>query len=117
MMDYEAFRFWFDLAQFAATCLIGLYVWIGNRHTVTIKRITQMEDDIDGRLDDHGNRISRVEERIQHLPSQAQLAHLHESQSLVAEKLNLLIGRVDGINRAVDLMNQHLLSKSPGGGT
>jgi len=109
-MDYDAGRFWFDVAQLILTSLIGVYVYFSNRHRVTNSRIGALEKDVDTRLDDHANRITKMEATIDKAPTHDDLSKLYERLNSISGKLESVNGQVGGITRNVDLISQHLLN-------
>ena len=131
--DYTAMRFWFDIAQLAGTMAIGIYVWWDRRKKTTEKRFVALEQTvtshstslqlIDGakerreadcgkhqqRTADLENKQVELESDIRHLPSRQELSDLSNKIGSLTENLGRLDGRLSGINRAVDLLNQHHL--------
>ncbi|MBM9605954.1 DUF2730 family protein [Desulfopila inferna] len=124
--DYTAWRFWFDAAQLAGTIAIGVYVWWDRRkkttekrfsaleemvsgHAVSIKTINDAKKKKDGDCDKRLQRITDLEKDVHHLPSRQELTELSGKIGTLTEKLGTLDGRLSGINRAVDLLNQHHL--------
>ncbi len=124
MIDYTAMRFWFDVAQLTGTLAIGLYVWWDRRKKNNDKRFSDLEKkvvehsaslgdmiaasekketDCDRRL----QRITQLERDVHHLPSREELSDLSNKIGSLTEKLGTLDGRLTGINRAVDLLNEH----------
>jgi hypothetical protein len=107
-------RFWFDVGQLIGTALLGVYVYVSNRHRVTNKRISETDDrvtalekKIDKRCLEHQAQTERIGAELRHLPSTADIRDLSAQLTVLTEKLGHLDGRLTGINRAVDLLNQH----------
>lgn len=65
------------------------------------------------RLEKYIERTATLERELQALPSRDELAELTRNIGTLTEKLGVLDGRLGGINRAVDLLNQHHLSSTP----
>jgi len=111
MDEYAVWRFWIDILQAVLTAAVGLYVWIVNRTRVNAARIRKLEDDIDSRLDDHGDRITAVEAAVEHGPSREDLSRIHARLDEVAS----VVARIEGENKAtarnVALIHQHLLER------
>lgn len=110
-MDYGALRFWFDVVQVVGTIAIGVYVWLANRQRVTTQSIRQLEHDVDERLDDHGTRLSRLEEEVRHLPTHNDIGGVFKRIDQIHGDLKELTGAMSGLRRAVDLINDHLLNR------
>jgi len=107
--DYRAWGFWLQAAQAFCTLLVFLYVWLANRQMVTVKHIKDIKCTVEG----HGDRLTVLETDIRHLPARREMADLGEKIANLNKNLGVLEGRLSGINRAVDLLNQHHLN---GGG-
>ena len=98
----------------AATAVLFVWVYLSNRHRVTVSKIDSLEKDTHKRLDNHSTRMTCLESDVKHLPSRAEINSLVDK----IEKMNALLsrveGRLEGINRAVDLMNNYLINKDKG---
>lgn len=110
-MDYEAWRFWIDILQAALTAGIGVYVWLVNRTRVNAARIRKIEDDIDGRLDGHEHRLTKVETAIEHGPKREDFGKIHKRLDEVANAVSRIEGENHAMARSLDLINQHLLER------
>jgi len=108
-MHYEELHFWLDLANFCATFLVGIYVWISSRNRATNSRITKLEADVDYRLDDLSERIVALEERAKHAPTHHDFIRVHERLDKLAEDVSEQSGTLKAIHRQLDLVNEHLL--------
>ncbi len=123
--DYSALRFWFSVVQWLLTLAIGIYVLFDKRKKriaaleTTVrdqgKSIADLEKESDKRDENCGNhkkRTSVLEIDIRDLPSRTELSDLAKMIGSLTEKLGTLDGRLTGINRAVDLLNEHHLKES-----
>jgi hypothetical protein len=132
--DYGAARFWFDVAQVGGLIALGAYSWWRDREKITAKRFKALEDDVAARVsskaleeieqkrvqacDLHRRRVTdmegaigRMETEVRYLPSRAELSHLTDGMKQLAAQLGKVEGRLDGINRAADLMNEFLINQ------
>ena len=75
-MNYDAIKIWVDIAQFAITGAIGVYIYLINRGDATNRRISDLEKSHDERLDHHQSRISKLEEALEHMPTHNDLSGL-----------------------------------------
>ena len=124
--DYTAMRFWFDVLQLAGTAAIGAYVWWDRRKKANEKRFCALEEVVSSHAVSLGSivaakekkdldcerrllRITELERDVHHLPSREEISKLSDQIGSLTEKLGTLDGRLTGINRAVDLLNQHHL--------
>ena len=112
MADYSAAAFWFDVAQFTLTALVCFYVYITNRSRVTNERIGLFEKDVDKRLDDHAQRIVRVESILKHAPTHEDIGVIHDKVNEMNGNIENVKGAVAGIARNLELISQHLLNGS-----
>ncbi|MDR2551438.1 MAG: hypothetical protein LBD10_14705 [Desulfobulbus sp.] len=132
-IDYTAWRFWIDMGQAAATLIVCIYVWWDRRQGKTMKRFADLEkrqaaqtsavdelvDDVEGLADGCARHTARtdaldkqhlvMQSELRHLPSKGDFDKLSDQIGSLTEKLGTLDGRLGGINRAVDLLNQHHL--------
>lgn len=134
MIDYTAWRFWFDVAQVAATVFIAGYVWWTNREKVNAKRFATLEKEVaervtntaltavnrerDRQCERHQERTDKVEEdvtrvalEVRHLPSHKDIAALSNHISGLHGSIERFSGRLEGLGRAVDLINEFLISQ------
>lgn len=132
-LDYSAWRFWIDIGHTCLTLALGGYVWVDKRqvktterfskletwqteHAPAIKTLIEAEAKREAGCEKHKERTEKLELDqkemqidIRHLPSRQDLADLSKQIGGLTEKLGTLDGRLTGINRAVDLLNQHHL--------
>lgn len=143
--NYPALQFWFNIIQFILTGLLALYVHRVSKQKAAESRFKKMEANVSGlptktdletlkgeicgncekhqdRTDDIEKRTALVEMRtlelkveLDHLPTQNQFNELNKSISSLSSELQNTQGRLEGINRAVDLINEFLINQ--GGGT
>ena len=110
-LDYTAARFWFDMAHTGVTVLIGVYVWWVNRKKAMEKRFSDMRSAFDARCEVNLKRITSLE--ATGVDMRAQLEHMpkHSDIKELTSKISELNGRLSGINRAVDLINEFLIKQ------
>jgi len=110
-INYQALNFWFGVGQFLFTAAIGIYVWWTNRDKITDKRFRAAE-----------NRIVQLETEIKHPPACTYHSNLEMRIDQIRTEMGNQIkavhgdtreikGHMDGINRAVDLMNEFLINQ------
>jgi len=115
------FQFWllaFQACHLIITGVLGVIVWLSGRQRVTMARITELEEKIDARMgghvsrmDGHGTRLTCLESDVRHMPTQTDLANLSTQISRTNGLISELGGRLTGINRAVDLINEFLIKR------
>lgn len=109
-MEYEAAKIWVDVGQFLITGAIGVYLWWERQSDSTRQRIDSLETDVDARLDNQGMRLSRVEAKVDQLPSHEDIGDLHARINDVARGMNTMSGEMSGIKTTLNLIHQHLLN-------
>lgn len=107
-MDYGAYTFWINLALIVISGAQGVYIWINRRHEVTDARMKEVEIV----QADFQNKLTQMESDIRHLPTHQDIHALLKTMSDFGAQVGELTGKLGGLNRAVDLINQHLLGRS-----
>lgn len=108
-MNYEALNFWLDVTQAVCTVLLAAWVWLATRHRVTTDSIDQLERHVTGQVRQQDIRLTRVEEQVAALPTHNDIGGVFKRIDEVHGDVREIAGRIHGIERAVGLMNQHLL--------
>lgn len=133
-IDYTAWRFWFDVLQLVGTIAIGIYVWWANREKVNSSRFRGLQDQVTEKIgreevrqimtkheaachrhrEQTGNldaTLRGLQSEVHHLPSRSEIKGLNDNITDLAGKMGKLEGRLEGINRAADLMNEFLINQ------
>lgn len=133
-INYTAWWFWINVFQMVCTAALAAYVWWTNREKVKAARFLALEKQVaervttqalkdaetkrDSRCEQHKEKISLVEmsvievrSELDHLPTQEQFGQLNASISALNGSLQKTVGRLEGINRAVDLINEFLINQ------
>lgn len=100
----------FQVLQFLMTGGVGIYVYLSNRDKVTNDRIGKLEDDIDEKMDDQGQRIAKLEVRAESSPTHDDLSGLHEKINDVNASINSLAGEFGGVRNLLNTLHQYLLN-------
>jgi hypothetical protein len=111
-LDYEALKFWMGFIQFVGMIGVGIYAWYASRQKATAKAVEDLDRQINGRVDVHSDRITRAEITLEHLPTHKDISEISTRIESMHGEISRMSGTVTGINRAVDLMNEHLLAAS-----
>jgi len=133
-IDYTAWRFWFDALQLIGTGVIGVYVWWANREKVTATKFAELEKKVAARIqttdhkivEDKRNadclrhqtkmgelelNIGRIGSEVRNMPSRQEMAVLSHDINDLTNQLGQLKGRLEGINRVADLINEFLINQ------
>lgn len=126
-MDYEAYKFWFDVVQTVALFGIGLHQFLVNRQRVTARAlerlrkhiddsITKVEGDmavhdqrIDNRVGEMEGGLQRIEGEIKHAPNHDDLKRIHARLDDVGAHVANIDGGVEAMKGTLDVIHQYLL--------
>lgn len=133
MTEYAKYQFYFNIFQFALTCAVAVGAWWRTREKADAasinaakvemqKRQEKAKADRDELCKQHkaetagaANRLhelySHLHDEISHLPAKAEFRDLSETMKHLTERIGNLDGRMSGVNRAVDLINQFLIEQ------
>jgi multidrug efflux pump subunit AcrA (membrane-fusion protein) len=122
MIDYQAIRFWIDIAILGwGFSVSGFVIW-DRRNKVTQEAIAKFRGDVSAQVDslrsDLDLRRRRVDEHIESMktrlsetPTRVDLSRLYEAIGDVSEIANQLSGTVQSLQNTIHMINQHLLDK------
>ncbi|MRR33168.1 hypothetical protein EG829_00510 [bacterium] len=110
-MNYQALNFWFSVINFFIASVIAIVVWWTNRDKVNNARFKQTED-----------RLLQLENDVKHPPSceyhprlesriEKMRVGFEEKISAVHGDTREIKGSLNGLARAVDLINEHLINQ------
>ena len=99
-INYQALNFWFNVLNFAILAVVGVIGWWNLREKVTNKRFQEAEE-----------RLMQLENDVRHPPSCTYHPRLEERMNAAVGKLENMNGKLDGLSRAVDLVNEYLINQ------
>ena len=99
-MDFDALQFSFDLFQFVLLGGIGIYTWRANRDRAQQEEVEAI-----------AQRVTVIEQDIKHMPGHDHLQALSARMEDLHRDVANISGGMEGIRRAVDLINEHLLNR------
>jgi hypothetical protein len=134
-MSLDAWKLWVDIGQFALTGLVAFFVWLTRQSQVNRDAISRLSGDLDERIDqgearlirleaaqrsvpdstqcaEHMRRIAEVEASVRHLPGQDDIKRIHARIDRSSELVAKVDGRLDGIERNLQLIIEQLLDQS-----
>ncbi|MEX3628760.1 MAG: hypothetical protein VB138_03975 [Burkholderia sp.] len=109
-MDLAKFNIIFQIVDAIVTAAVGVYVYLSNKDKVTNDRIGELEKNVDSRVDEHGERLARLEEAAHHVPTHDDLGRIHQRIDEAVKGVNALTGKADAMNNTLMLIQQHLLN-------
>lgn len=133
-INYPAWKFYLDVLQLLGTLGVACYVWWSNREKVTSQRFAALEKEVaerlkkedlvaakttrDGQCLEHKNKTDALTKAYDHLhievsrlPDRREITNLDNSIKDLTRELGTLEGRISGINRVADLMNEFLINQ------
>lgn len=112
-MSWEAAKFILEFVALVGAFLAWFYAWQAARAKASRADVERLRDDYGGRLNGHGERITRVEGRLDAMPTRDDIGKLHgrvdrlvESLGSVAQDVAAIGASVKAIERNVDLINR-----------
>lgn len=111
-MNITDLKDWGTFINLVATAVIGFVFWLTNRDKVTNERITHLESDIGDQFATLTERQTKLEARVNVVPTHDDLHQQYEAMLRQTEKLDQLIGRMEAREKIIDAMHHHLLEKS-----
>lgn len=99
------------VVSFLVSGAVGIYAHIISRQRVTEDMLEKHKEQVSQELNGFGQRIVRVEEAGRHNPTHGDLTDLRKDLGELRGDVQRMVGGLEGIRRAVDVMNRHLLEK------
>lgn len=113
-MNYEALDFWWKVGITALNAGVWLYLFLVNRNRVTNERITDLEKDVDTKMDNHSDRLARLEQNVRHAPTHEDLKRIHSRIDEVGGGVKRLEGEFSGANHMLRTIHEFLLNNGGG---
>lgn len=110
-MDIETAKFLFQILQFLLTGGIGIYVYLTAKNRVTNERISVLENDLDTKLDSHGERIASLEASAKGAPTHNDLSAIHEKINKVGGDVREMAGALRGVNDNLQLLLKRITER------
>jgi hypothetical protein len=105
----ETFLRWLPMVILVVQGLMAWALWSLKQQFVSRTECAGCKDGNNNRVTRSENRLSELEGDVHALPARSELQTLGDKIEKLTEKLGHVDGRLTGINRAVDLLNQHHL--------
>ena len=102
---------WFAIAQMAYNIVISLYLWVNRRYQATNERVDRVKEKLSSRIEETEKAVVKLSTDLSHIPSRAELNGLREDIRYLTSELGEVKGRLSGINRVADIMNEYLINK------
>jgi hypothetical protein len=99
-IDYAAWRFWISVGMLLLNLCAWVWVFWDRKNRATNSRVC----DVERRVETAEKDVIEIRAMVGFLPSQKSIDTLNQN-------ISELKGRFDGVNRAVDLINQFLIEQ------
>jgi len=99
------------IGQMVYNIVISLYLWVSRRYQATNERVDEVKERLSSRIEEIEKSVVRISTDISHIPSRAELNGLREDIRYLTSELGEMKGRLGGINRVADIMNEYLINK------
>jgi hypothetical protein len=106
----DQWRLYFEIAQFILTGAVGVYVYLTNRDKVTNDRIGKLQEDLDEKLENHGERIARLETKSEKALTHNDLSELYKKVNDINGSVSTLTGEFVGVRNLLSTIHNHLLN-------
>lgn len=134
-IDYTSWRFWLDVIRLAGTIALWVYVYLVTRRKAVEARFEKIEESITRELRMHRReiddrcrrRMTRIEGlegndqqvrvKMGQMPNQRDIKDMSRRLDMIQSTMSEMGGRLEGINRAVDLINEFLINQGGRGTT
>jgi len=104
-MDYEAAKFWLQIALIIMNIGVWLFVWNSNKNRVTNEKIAGLEHEIESKLEDHAEKLGRMDERLKYSIGHPELKPVYERMNGMQKELSEINGKM----HTLDLIHEMLL--------
>lgn len=111
MINWSYSDWWFGLIQMVFNALVAFYLWANRRYQATNKAFRGCREEMTCRIEKTETSLVRIETDLTHVPGQKQFEALGKDIRELTSGLGELKGRLEGINRVADLMNQYLINR------
>jgi len=118
-MTIALFGDWLDVIYKVGVVVFAVWLYLDRRNDKTHARISSLKDDVDGRLDEHSDRITKLEVHVKAASGHHDLAEIYRemrklsgelakmnsslaSQAATMTAVKELVGRMDGFWRRRD---------------
>ncbi len=120
MESYHALDIALKFGNLALTIGVWLYVRFSNKDEKTSKELKEikdefkndlksMEDDVDSRMEGHGQQLARMEEALKQAPNREEQRQIHLRINDVCDQVSTLSGKFNGAENTLKLIHEHLL--------
>jgi len=104
-MDYEAAKFWLEVVMMLVNIALWLFIWNSNKNRVTSEKIAGLELEIENKLEDHAEKLGRMDERLKVSIGHHELKPVYDRMNSMQKELSEINGKM----HTLDLIHEMLL--------
>lgn len=115
--DYNAGKFWLDVAQWVFIGALAVWAYLRGKDSDNKQAIKMVADELAefiaaSRLanEDQNNRLTTLQEKVSHLPTEQDLTRLSNDMSSVKAQINGMAGLLSRVEHQTNLIHDHLLN-------
>ena len=119
--DYEALKFYLQLANALGVTLIGIYTWWSNRDKATEAAIRAVREDLGRRLDEVVDnvhtataRVAEVEHDVNERLKLSDLADLYQGMNTLGREMGAMTAELKAVSRQMAIHSEYLLRNGGG---
>lgn len=109
-IDYNALDLGWKIFLTAMNAALFIYSIVSNKQKANASSIKAVEHKVDEETEQLGNRITRIEAKLEDLPGHDDLASLHDRVNATAKQVDNIDGRLEGITNILHLIHQSMLN-------
>lgn len=115
--DYRAAGFWFQVAQWITQGLLVLWVYLRTKDTDNQRAVKALGQELQKHMgaaaaanEAQNTRLTTLEEKVKHMPTNEEIAHLTGEVSTVKTQVNSVAALLARVEHQTQLIHEHLLN-------
>ncbi|MGA0569633.1 DUF2730 family protein [Variovorax sp. VNK109] len=117
--DYRAAGFWFGVLQWVTQGLVVVWVYLRTKDKDNQKAVEALQTTLSAFIKAAGEaneaqnvRLTTLEEKVTHMPTDEEIAHLTGDVSTVKAQVNGIAALLTRVEHQTQLIHQHLLNRA-----
>ncbi|MDO8940888.1 MAG: hypothetical protein Q7U98_17170 [Methylicorpusculum sp.] len=105
-MGIETVGDWVDVIYKVCMAVFGVWLYLDRRNDKTQDRIAELEKLLDDRIDDHGQRLCRVETWLNKVPTHNDLGDVYREIRKVSESVSVIEARLAALHATLESVKE-----------
>lgn len=117
-VDYKAAAFYLDVLQWLSIGVIAVWGYIRSKDNDNNRAISKVANELAEFIEssrsaneDQNNRLTMLQEKVSHLPTEQDVAHLSNDMSSVKAQIAGMASLLSRVEHQTNLIHDHLLNK------